>query len=348
MNDFHQKTLDSEPIFNSSWIGDQRWCNFVLFKPLWLPNGLIQTKNKIRKESHKVHSSHRAEFHSLERSLSIKQFLYDWAPPAYDHPCLWMDTQISTPANTPLPIAYLIGNNCLWFGFDYRGKPAFTINLMRTQIEITVLHGSFEPSEIVHLVHGLIPLDPKAKDTILNKSFAELMFSYRHESEASPVPTSYFDHTRADSFKCYPYSTQNKNTYYASLPGSWLTSNNIENYRLDSLFLFGKDKQHIQEVEYYFESIIEPGSYIRLLVTKASEPNAIQFPPGLSDQECHYKVHTLRNGDALYHAWSKTNDSGSHSLIFKKDEVIINCIIKPAPWTTLNWARNLCENMIQN
>ena len=340
--------MNKNNLIDFTWDEAQELCNFILFKPTWLPDGFVYTANKTRQESSKINSSHRMEFHDSERSLSIKQFLYDWAPPAYDHPCLWRNAKISTSENTPPPNAYLLGNNYLWYGLDYRRKRSFTINTMRTQVEITVLYGSLEHHEIIQIVKGLIPVNTEAKNNILTKSFAELMFNYRHKSKVITVPTSYFNHIRNENMICYPYPANSKQLDYINLAGNWLVDTSIENYSLDSLFLFGEDQLHIQEVEYYFESVIEPGTYVRFLVTKQNDINRIQFPPNLCDQECHYVEKILGNGEKIYHAWSKTNTNGCHSLIFKTQDVIINCIIKPAPWTTVDWARNICTTIIKS
>lgn len=335
---------NSDPI-DIYWSEAQEWCNFVLFRPTWLPDKLIEISNKIRPESLEEESSHRSEFSDGSRSLSIKQFLYDWAPPAYDYPCLWRNAKISTLENTPTPKAHLIGNNYLWFGLDYRRKPAATINMLRTQIEITSLHGAFDEQEIKQIISALVPADNNAKDLILATSFAELMYNHRHEICASDVPTSYFKHIRDKSFRCYPFAASSLDIK-TSLLGHWLKPATIQDYKLDSVFLFGNDLQNIQETEYYFESLIEPGAYIRFLVTRKDTKHSIQYPPILGDQACHSTIYKLKNGENLYHAWSKTNEFGCHSLVFQTQNETINCIVKPAPWTTKHWAAELCQNVL--
>lgn len=335
----------SDPI-DTSWSEAQEWCNFVLFKPTWLPEGLTQISNTIRPESPDDESSHRAEFRDGNRILSIKQFLYDWAPPAYDHPSLWRNPKISTSENTSIPKAQLIGNNYLWFGLDYRRNPAAAINMLRTQVEITTLHGTFDDQEIVQIISSMAPVDEKAKYLILATSFAALMFNYRHPAKASDVPTSYFKHTRNKEFRCYPYPVDSFSMDIHRLPGYRLINLAIKNYRLDSLLLFGQNPQHPHEVQYCFESLIEPGSYMHFLVTKKDDEYAIQYPPKLGDQECHYSVHKLKGGEDIHHAWSMTNDRGSHSLVLEINDMVLNCIIKPAPWTTVNWARDVCTQVL--
>lgn len=345
LNRYHFKTAKNSDPVNSSWSEAQEWCNFVLFTPTWLPDGLIEISNKIRPESPEEESSHRSEFGDGSRSLSIKQFLYDWAPPAYDHPCLWRNAKISTLENTPIPRAHLVGNNYLWFGLDYRRQPSATINMLRTQIEITILEGKFEDSEIIKIVSTMAPMNNNVKDAILQTSFAALMYNSRHEIPASDVPTSYFKHIRDKSFRCYPCTTSSlelKN----NLPGYWITNIAIKDYKLDSIFLFGKDSKNIQETEYYFENLIEPGAYIRFLVTHRNTEHSIQYPPILGDQSCHSAIYKLKNGENLHHAWSKTNEHGCHSLVFQTQNETINCIVKPAPWTTIHWVIGLSQNVL--
>ena len=216
------KTYNNSSPIDSSCGEAQDYCNFVLFKPNWLPNNLRETSNKIRPESPHEESAHRSEYRDENRALSIKQFLYDWAPPAYDHPCLWRNAKISTQENTPLPTPYLIGNNYLWFGLDYRRKVSATINMLRTQIEITTLEGVFNDQEIAKIVDSMIPVNGDIKNVILAMSFAELMYHQRHQIPASDVPTSYFKHTRNKKFRCFPHTLLSLSTINIVFPGKWL------------------------------------------------------------------------------------------------------------------------------
>lgn len=343
MQAYIHQTAKNSMVIDSSWDRAQPWCNFVLFRPTWLPADLTEVANKLRPESSEQPASHRAEFKAANRSLSIKQFLYDWAPQAYDHPCLWRNAKISPLETTPTPKAHLIGNNYLWFGLDYRRKPAATINLNRTQIEITILGGVFNDDEIIQIVRGFRCVNPNTQECILATSFAQLAFDSRHQSSASAisVPTSYFRHTRPGHLKCSPFSAKDKKLNRSRMVGNWIIDIPITNYRLDSIFLFTDDLNQYREEEYYFESLLEPGIYIRFLVSKSDSDTGIIYPPQLSDQQCNYFVVHI-NDNELHHAWSKTNDNGCHSLVFKTHGCVVNCIVKPAPWTTIDWLRFLC------
>lgn len=105
----------------------QKQCNFIVFMPTSLPSDLVITEKSFRKESKSStnkrennRSTFRQIFEGVNRRLVIKQFLYDWAPPAYDHPCLWRNDEIATKAESPAPRGQFVGNNVIWFGKNYR------------------------------------------------------------------------------------------------------------------------------------------------------------------------------------------------------------------------------------
>lgn len=338
---FHKISKESK-LFESTWQEAQEWCNFVLFKPETLPEGISEITSQMRSEASPVRASHKSEFGNQERRFSLKQFLYDWAPPAYDHPSLWMNPNISNHENTPIPRPHLIGNNYLWIGLDHRRKPAASMNIMRTQLELTVTKGEFSDEEILQIFSYLKPVDTKAIKKILSYSYAELSRSYRGTTKTISVPVSYFRHNRSEEDENFAYTVPE---FTEKFPDAYMQGLMIDGYKCDSVFAFGwQDGQHL-EVEYLFESALETGTYVRMLITPDSSPHKIPYPAVVADQECNYAEIDLGEGAPLYHAWSKLNENGSHTLIFKMGDVIINCIIKPAPWTTIEWVRELCEKV---
>ena len=81
------------------WEQAQPWCNFVLLRPSALPAGLALVKQELRPEAPPpegvspselaasgTRSSYRGEYEGAGRWLRLKQFLYDWAPPAFAGP----------------------------------------------------------------------------------------------------------------------------------------------------------------------------------------------------------------------------------------------------------------------
>ena len=78
----------------------------------------------------------------------VKQFLYDWARPAVDHPCLWGS----------MVRPYALGNgHVVWLGTDYKKNQAASATIERTSVELSVLEGNLTDEKIVefykHAVH---------------------------------------------------------------------------------------------------------------------------------------------------------------------------------------------------
>ncbi len=148
------------------WEEAQAWCNFVLMCPTVLPDDLELARAEIRPEappgrlSHANQTSrpdwtqsnravHRTEFIGHHRRLRIKQFLYDYAPPAFDHPCLWESENIR-----PFPVGNLLG----WLGTDFRQRQAATVSFDRTTVELSVTEGAFKDMELQSICRGLGPV----------------------------------------------------------------------------------------------------------------------------------------------------------------------------------------------
>src|SRR5262249_41097168 len=142
------------------------------------------------------------------RCLRLKQFLYDWAPPAYDHPSLWISR------NRPFPVGEHVG----WQGHDYRQTPAASVTIDRTTVEASFLAGTFADEEVHALCRGPQPAVPSAGARLPQPSFPELSYQSR-PPPASPmdVPVGYFDpprRPRALRQTAYPAAAAP-----ASLPG---------------------------------------------------------------------------------------------------------------------------------
>lgn len=196
----------------------QKQCNFVIFIPLSLPSGVVMREQSLRSES-KIDSNRRENnrstfrqvFEGTDRTLVIKQFLYDWAPPAYDYPCLWRNDEIATAAESPAPIGQFVNNNVLWFGKNYRKQEAATIEMDRTRIEMTFPKGAFSHQEIVLLSKSLTPVDAEIAKHLLRIPFSELSYSHRHEEPVVSVPVGFWKHSRAEELIQYALA-------YADIP----------------------------------------------------------------------------------------------------------------------------------
>lgn len=172
----------------------QPWCNFVLWAPGEIPSDCEARTGTLRREAppgrpsavtagrtpwSANNPSYRFEIVGDRRRLRVKQFLYDWAFPALDHPCLWDSDTLAVP----------LDGWALWLGVDYLGNRGASARLTRTTIEVSVLEGGVGDDELVDLYRSLRPIDALAATAIAATPFASLSYwARRPDAEAISVP----------------------------------------------------------------------------------------------------------------------------------------------------------------
>lgn len=186
----------------------QPWSNFVVFTPAALPMDTSITESSVRKEappgrpledtvgrtpwSDNNPTAFRMVISGGGRCLRIKQFLYDWAFPALDHPCLWESETHAVP---------LDDHHVLWLGRDYMGNHGASARMARTTIELSVLEGEFTNSELIDLYRALQPVDHDALQRIVSTSFADLSYFGRYsEAEFQGVPVGLWKPGQGDDW----------------------------------------------------------------------------------------------------------------------------------------------------
>jgi hypothetical protein len=170
----------------------QPWSNFIVFTPSRLPAGTHLVNQTLRREAppgrvgdstvgrtpwtENNPAAFRFELAGEDRRLRVKQFLYDWAFPALDHPALWQSHTTCDGLNE---------HHIVWHGVDYMGHPGASARLARTMIELSVLDGTFTREEITEIYRSLRPADPAAARAITATPFAAL--SYWARRPGAPV-----------------------------------------------------------------------------------------------------------------------------------------------------------------
>lgn len=176
----------------------QPFVNFCVFTPLRMPKGCAIQSTTLRPEqppgrpegitaedigqtpwSEANPSSLRTVIGGGGRSLRIKQFLYDWAPPAAAIAPLWDAQELES-----FECAGGIG----WLGPDYRGAQGACVQLHCTQIELSVLDGAFSPSEIRALFSSLELADPGGAALVNQAAFHLLNYWVRYRIQPYRVP----------------------------------------------------------------------------------------------------------------------------------------------------------------
>lgn len=181
---------DQPPQFTAAEAQD--WCSFVVFAPRGLPAGAEIIQSTLRREappgrvgestagrtpwSENNPSAFRVEISYGDRKLRLKQFLYDWAFPALDHPALWESATYAVP---------LDDRHVVWLGVDYMSRRGASARIARTTIELSIIDGEFSDDEIVALYRSLRPVDDAAAEAIADTPFAVLSYWARQPDAAA-------------------------------------------------------------------------------------------------------------------------------------------------------------------
>jgi hypothetical protein len=170
-------TLSREPF--DCEIGEaQDWCNFVVLKPDWLPDGCEISRLTVRPETPQQASSLRMTVSGDSRSFRLKQFLLDW----------WVPT--SSDANLTAPGRPFVAGGIVGYqGRDYKGRQAFCTHRYGALLEMSVLGGRFSDQELIQFLDRLTPQVPETPKEIAALPFAHI--SYHARSGPAPGPWNY-------------------------------------------------------------------------------------------------------------------------------------------------------------
>jgi hypothetical protein len=332
------------------WEEAQAWCNFVLMRPTVLPDDVGIEKLEMRPEAppgrpadvnqtarpewtQSNRAVHRAEITGHHRRLRIKQFLYDYAPPAFDHPCLWESESVRA-----FPVGNLIG----WSGKDFRKLQAATVSLYRTTVELSVTEGAFTDEELQSICRGLSPAVPQVCDLILNTPFADLCYQGRHREPPIAVPVGYWAHKRLP--ETLQVTVLRSDQVPSDSPSFTVAPPEEYGYRSNSVFIYG-NPQSPQEIDTLFEHMDDAGQYLRVLVSPSNVAGGVPFPPVREvRQKCSDRLLSV-NGLEVYHAYSDER-YGQHEAVWQKDGRNIMLIVKPTIWTDMEWFTHLLEVMV--
>lgn len=330
------------------WKRAQAWCNFVLQRPTSLPDDVRISSARMRSEAPpgrlegeeedrspsnpSNRASHYTEVEGADRSLRIKQFLYDWAPPAFDHPSLWLSEDNR---------AFLVADDVGWLGHDYRRLPAASLHVDWAMVEVSVTRGSFSDRELQGLCLGLQPVDPEARRRILATPFAELAYQRRHREEPIAVPVGYWAHQR--SSRSLETSVLTAEEAEPSLPGRDIGFSGGFGYELDTIFVF-HDGGALVEAE-HLHRIPGTARDLRLLVWPSEAPAApLAYPPRLDRQRCRHQKLTVGERE-VFHAYLDER-FGPHHAVWRTGNLTFMLLVKPLRWTSSEWFLDLVGEVV--
>lgn len=172
--------------------------NFVVVEPRRLPSGCTIVSTSLRPEQPpgRPEGSEASEFAQTPwsdanpcslrtviagqgRELRVKQFLYDWAPPAAGIAPLW---------DSPSLEAFACGDMVGWIGEDYREALGACVEHFDTQVELSVLAGTFSHGELTEIVQSLAEADPAGADAVRATPFHRRNYWVRHRKRPYGTP----------------------------------------------------------------------------------------------------------------------------------------------------------------
>ena len=334
------------------------WCpvleeaNFPIFSPKQLPSGLKLMQASFRPENSKRSYPRCSlklilEDEDARKKLSIKEFNYDWAPPAYDCPSLWKNHEEFIEEDTPEPQPYLVGNDVLWIGVNYRNQRAASIIKERTTIEMVVMEGGLSDQELIQIAVGLVPLNMSQWNGILSKDFAQMSYGYPKAIKAVNVPISFWTFPVEDSQIKFQtaFTLSNIPDEVAS---AHLPLPIDSGYKLNSVFTYhaGDPLSEKSKCNFVYEYEGKKGSTIQLQHVHKDSPAACAFPP-VPDATQKFKIKLEKVcGVNCYYAY-RSESYGPHELVFQIGDFNYLMLVKPASWTSREWFFNLLGNFFR-
>ncbi len=328
----------------------QAWVNFTLLQPSDLPADCkLESPGLLRKEVQPGRSdgdSGRAAWteanpcsyiwtiRGKNRSLRLKQFLYDWAIPATDHPAL------HSHADQPFVINdWQVG----WIGTDYKQRRGASAMLWGTMCEASIIEGEFSDEELVKLYHGLKPVDALAALTILETPFADVSYWARYPSKLLKVPIALWQFKRADLEVPYRWldgADRKAQTIFRPFsPGT------DTGWQLNSIGTFGPEDKP-SEVEALY-TLGNRDRYLSIHTVPFDEENGlITVPPKLDAHPCKSECRMI-GGHRVWHAWIDER-YGPHDAIFNTNDQVILVQSNSSASGSVTAFLKLLENILSN
>jgi len=279
----------------------QQWCNFII----WVPargSGYAIKNATVRKEAPPGRiegattgrtpwtsnnpSAYRYEVALPSGRIRVKEFLYDWAFPATDHPSLWRSNVKAVQLNAEY---------VLWFGKNYYSQQAASAQLARTMIEVGVLEGDVDEGELLAFFQNLQPVNKTAAQSIMTTPFSVLSYWARHKADLVGVPTGLwvFQREPGPSEEVWTKDVGGILRQF-NLPTS------LGEFVAEGLATFTDSRGH-SETEICYVAGADRGHELRLVAQKHGEGRLV-IPP-VSEPHPHDSETLTISGVQVYLAW---------------------------------------------
>ena len=275
-----------QPFRKTTLAAAQQSVNFVVFTPEWLPHDCKLTEVTLRPEqppgrpdgvqaeqtgqtpwSEGNPCSIRTIVHGRGRCLRLKQFLYDWAPPAASTAPLW-----NSPKLTPLPC----GDAVAWLGTDYMKRRGGCIQSMHTQMEASVIEGIFTDEELGRILSQLRPAALEESQAVQRAPFHLLNYWVRYKMRAVQVPYGlwkyrhprHYDQSRSISLNELRLNTPVRLLFPDDSP-----------YVFDSAVLISENEPLNREVEIIYRHQSNNSDHIWMVAIETGSERKVLIPP---------------------------------------------------------------------
>ncbi|UIP00573.1 hypothetical protein Hbl1158_04205 [Halobaculum sp. CBA1158] len=216
-------------------------------------------------------SSVRAVVRGDDRALRIKEFLYDWAPPAASVAPLWR-----TPEPTPVDCGDAVG----WLGTDYEDRRGACLQRECAQIEASVTDGTFSDDELADLLSGMEPADPAASRGVRDAPFHALNYWVRYGCRPPGVPHGLWDYPGPRPYdESRPVS---RSALSRDPPARPLVPASDDVFALDSALAF----PDADAVECVFRNRANGSDHLWITAAAEGSRLAPDIPPEPADQPC--------------------------------------------------------------
>lgn len=278
----------------------QPMLNFPVLRPRYLPPDTRMTEALLRVEAPPTEDdaiergarppdwtsantcSYLMRFAGAGRRFRLKQFFYDWAPPACDHPPLWAGAVRPVPSVPPY---------VTWIGTDFMERAGATSRINRTSVEMSIAEGAYTDEEIAAIFSGLEPVDGQAARVLESQSFAKLTYWSRHDLPVVNVPYGLFRFGRSDDAERGAWASGALETPGIRQP----RLDPASGFVLDSTGLFGDAET--REVELIFTAPPGRGREVRFIL-QVGDRGRIAWPPVASSHPANGETTTLDGAEA--------------------------------------------------
>ncbi|WP_435062864.1 hypothetical protein [Halobaculum sp. EA56] len=239
------------------------------------------------------------------RGLRIKEFLYDWAPPAAGVAPLWR-----TPDPTPVDCGDAVG----WLGTDYEDRRGACLQRERAQLEASVTEGSFADDELAALLRGFEPADAAASEGVRAAPFHALNYWVRYACRPPGVPHGLWEYAGGR-----PYDGS-RPVSRASLardpPVRPLVPASDDVFLFDSALAFPE----ADAVECVFRNRANGSDHLWITAAAEGSPLAPDLPPEPADQPAETRERVDLRGTEAYYA-ALTEEHGAWEALWREGGV---------------------------